>query len=303
VPETTGSLVWRLSMKWRSTVDRAVAPLGLTHAQYVLLATLYGLSSTGARPSQRELADATGLEPVYVSRLARALESSGLIARVEATADSRAIELSLTPAGQKVVVPAIALVGQLHDELLAPLGGRRSSRSQRLHAMLEALLSSEPQGRMRIMTTVTQPVNGQDINVAAAATRKLLEVLLAEQGTSFGPMATLNTLASPRGASLDRDALVANLSGALGVDATSVSGILHGLQARGLVELTAPAGGEVRFRLTEAGIAEQQRLSQVVAGVTTELYSGFDPADLATTRQVLVALTERANTRLRTTLG
>jgi hypothetical protein len=56
---TTGSLVWRLSMKWRAAVDRAVASIGLTHAQYVLLATLYGMSLAGARPSQRELAVAT----------------------------------------------------------------------------------------------------------------------------------------------------------------------------------------------------------------------------------------------------
>jgi DNA-binding MarR family transcriptional regulator len=29
---TPGYLVWRLSMKWRVAVDRALAPLGLTHA-------------------------------------------------------------------------------------------------------------------------------------------------------------------------------------------------------------------------------------------------------------------------------
>src|SRR5437667_225541 len=69
---TTGSLVWRLSMRWRAAVDRAVAPLGLTHAQFVVLASLYGLACRGTRPSQRELADFTGLEPVYVSRLAKA---------------------------------------------------------------------------------------------------------------------------------------------------------------------------------------------------------------------------------------
>jgi len=135
-------------MKWRTAVDRAVTPLGLTHAQYVLLATLYGLTHSGAKPSQRELADATGLEPVYVSRLARALESSGLITRVEAAADPRAVELSLTAAGEAVVTPAIAIVRQLHDELLAPLGGRRSLRSQRLHASLEALLSFDHRGEI-----------------------------------------------------------------------------------------------------------------------------------------------------------
>lgn len=69
---TPGFLVWRLSMKWRVAVDRAVAPLGLTHAQYSLVASLYGMHRTGLRPSQRQLADHTGLEPLYVSKLARA---------------------------------------------------------------------------------------------------------------------------------------------------------------------------------------------------------------------------------------
>jgi len=63
-----GYLVWRLAMKWRVAVDRALAPLGLTHAQYVLLASLYGMKQP---PTQRELADHTGLEALYVSKLAR----------------------------------------------------------------------------------------------------------------------------------------------------------------------------------------------------------------------------------------
>jgi DNA-binding MarR family transcriptional regulator len=138
--ETTGSLLWRLSTRWRAAVDRAVAPFGLTHAQYVLLATLYGLSLRGARPSQRELADATGLEAVYVSRLARALEEGGLIHRAGAAADPRAVEITLTPRGEEVVVPAIAAVRQLHDQLLGPIGGPRGADHRRFRNFLLALL-------------------------------------------------------------------------------------------------------------------------------------------------------------------
>jgi len=141
---TTGSLVWRLSMKWRTAVDRAVAPFGLTHAQYVLLATLYGVSLSGARPKQRELADATGLEPVYVSRLARALEDRGLISRAESSADPRAVELSLTARGRSVVIDAVAAVRALHADLLAPLGGPDSSATRQFRASLRALLREFP---------------------------------------------------------------------------------------------------------------------------------------------------------------
>ncbi|MFF5448659.1 MarR family transcriptional regulator [Streptomyces sp. NPDC012888] len=69
----------RLANKCRVAVDRAVAPLGLTHAQYSLVASLYGMQRAGERPSQRRLADHTGLEALYVSKLARASEAAGLV--------------------------------------------------------------------------------------------------------------------------------------------------------------------------------------------------------------------------------
>ena len=143
---TTGSLVWRLSMKWRAAVDRAVAPLGLTHAQFVVLASLYGLSRRGTRPSQRQLADFTGLEPVYVSRLAKALESSGMINRTDDPHDPRAVELTLTDDGINIAVQAVAAVRELHDELLVPIGGLDSARNRELVATLQALLREHPQG-------------------------------------------------------------------------------------------------------------------------------------------------------------
>jgi MarR family transcriptional regulator, organic hydroperoxide resistance regulator len=133
-------------MKWRAAVDRTVAPFGLTHAQYVLLATLYGLSLSGARPKQRDLAEATGLEPVYVSRLARALEEGGLITRAESSTDPRAVELSLTGRGQAAVTQAVAAVRELHAELLAPIGGGESRDTQQFRASLRALLREPAQG-------------------------------------------------------------------------------------------------------------------------------------------------------------
>lgn len=38
-------------MKWRGAVDRAVAPLGPTHAQHSVLASLYGTQRGGGGPA------------------------------------------------------------------------------------------------------------------------------------------------------------------------------------------------------------------------------------------------------------
>lgn len=142
VEPTPGYLVWRLSIKWRVAVDRALAPLGLTHAQYVLLASLSGMQRAGLRPSQRELADHTGLEPLYVSKLARALESDGLVDRERDPEDTRTVRLTLTDLGRKNVRPAIGCVQVLLDRLLAPLGGRDDPRTAALIRDLTALLDA-----------------------------------------------------------------------------------------------------------------------------------------------------------------
>ena len=139
---TTGFLVWRLSLKWRAAVDKAVAPLGLTHAQYSVLASLYGVVRSGRRPSQRELADHTGMEPIYVSKLVRALEAAGLVSRAGNPADTRAVQLDLTPPGVETADKAVAIVLALQDEITAPLGGSDSERTQAFRAALQDLLAA-----------------------------------------------------------------------------------------------------------------------------------------------------------------
>ena len=139
---TPGFLVWRLSMKWRVAVDRAVAPLGLTHAQYSLVASLYGMQHSGLRPSQRHLADRTGLEALYVSKLARALESSGLVERTRDPRDPRAVQLALTDEGREVTRQAIKVVHGLLQQLLEPLGGLDSERTREFSRDLAILLDT-----------------------------------------------------------------------------------------------------------------------------------------------------------------
>jgi DNA-binding MarR family transcriptional regulator len=129
-------------MKWRASVDAALAPVGLTHAQYTVLASLRGITRSGLTPSQRKLADHTGLDPIYISKLVRRLESAGLIERAPDPADSRAVTLSITEEGRRVVDRAIAIVHELQEHLTAPLGGMDSRRIQALTKDLELLIAA-----------------------------------------------------------------------------------------------------------------------------------------------------------------
>ncbi|WP_042421155.1 MarR family winged helix-turn-helix transcriptional regulator [Streptacidiphilus anmyonensis] len=139
---TPGFLVWRLSMKWRVAVDRALAPHGLTHAQYSLLGSLLGMQQSGRQPTQRELADHAGLEPLYVSKLARALESAGLVTRTPHPTDTRAVRLSLSDHGRETTECAVTVVHDLLAQQFAPLGGLDSPRTSAFVRELTALLDA-----------------------------------------------------------------------------------------------------------------------------------------------------------------
>src|SRR4051812_6038280 len=113
--QTAGYLIWHLSTKWRGAVDRALHGLGLTHAHYLVLGSLHEFSQSGEQPSQRELADFAGLEVMYVSKLVRGLERSGLLRRTDHPDDTRAFQLELTAQGADLVVQAAAVMRKLHD--------------------------------------------------------------------------------------------------------------------------------------------------------------------------------------------
>lgn len=137
---TTGSLVWHLALRWRGEVDRTIAHLGLTHAQYSALATLHGMSENGQIPTQRELADATRLQVIYISKLVRSLETDGFVSRTPDAVDSRALRLTLTEVGRNTIIEARGLVGELDKRLTSAIGGPESKRAAELSDVLQHLI-------------------------------------------------------------------------------------------------------------------------------------------------------------------
>lgn len=88
----------------------ALSPLNLTHAQFVLLASVWYLGSLGEQPSQRELADHAGTDVMMTSEVARVLEAKGLIRRDPDPDDARAYRLQTTTTGRRSARRAIVAV-------------------------------------------------------------------------------------------------------------------------------------------------------------------------------------------------
>jgi len=284
---TTGYLVWRLSMRWRAAVDRAVKPLGLTHATFSLLGVLTGLSRGGKRPSQRELADHTGLDAIYVSKLARTLEKAGLLDRPADPDDPRAVRLGLTDRGHEVITAAFDVMRELNEELTSAIGGTKGTRNRRLRTTLLALLGEENAGG-ETMTTTERTISGRDINLAAAAAKSLMTVLLDREELTFGQYIVLRT-AVLGGETVTAETLLENSAGpAIGTVAElrPAIGLLTG---RGLL-----AGDDV-LEATPAGRKLVERITADSTAAGDRLFEGFTAEELDTTKRVLNLVTERAS--------
>jgi DNA-binding MarR family transcriptional regulator len=125
--ESPGFLLWRITLRWQRLMVAALRPLGLTHVQFVLLASTWWLTTVaGERPTQRRLAEHAGTDPMMTSQVVRALEVHGLVTRAVDPADSRARLLGVTPRGAALAQAAIAVVEAADAEFFAPAGDRPS---------------------------------------------------------------------------------------------------------------------------------------------------------------------------------
>ncbi len=107
--ESPGFLLWQITNRWQAAQRAVLKPLGLTHVQFVLLASLTWLRSDGT-VNQRDLADHASIDPMMTSQVIRTLEARGLVERTEDPSDKRAWALSVTKEGVRLANRAIVVV-------------------------------------------------------------------------------------------------------------------------------------------------------------------------------------------------
>jgi DNA-binding MarR family transcriptional regulator len=105
-----GFLLWHVTLAWQRAVAAALAPLELTHVQFVLLACAWWLEEQGCTPNQLQLAGQAGTDVKMTSQVVRGLEAKGLIERTVDPADTRARRLRPTREGARLARRAIVAV-------------------------------------------------------------------------------------------------------------------------------------------------------------------------------------------------
>jgi DNA-binding MarR family transcriptional regulator len=119
--DSPGFLLWHVTLRWQRDIAAALAPLDLTHVQFVLLATTWWLNSHGQDPNQLALARQAGTDVKMTSQVLRKLEAKGLIRRDVDTADTRAKILHVTNRGCAVATQALAAVESADATFFRPV--------------------------------------------------------------------------------------------------------------------------------------------------------------------------------------
>ena len=133
--ESPGFLLWHATLRWQRAMAEALEPLGLTHVQFVLLASTWWLCENGGPPRQRDLADHAGTDPMMTSQVVRTLESKGFLVREADPADGRAWRLRPTTTGSALARRAVAAVEDADSAYFAQVPQR--SRAGMLAALKE----------------------------------------------------------------------------------------------------------------------------------------------------------------------
>jgi DNA-binding MarR family transcriptional regulator len=108
--ESPGFLLWHATLRWQRGIAEALAPLDLTHVQFVLLASTWWLNEQGEHPNQVAIAAQAGTDIKMTSQVLRSLERKGLVEREIDRADTRARRVRVTERGVALAPKAIAVV-------------------------------------------------------------------------------------------------------------------------------------------------------------------------------------------------
>jgi DNA-binding MarR family transcriptional regulator len=133
--ESPGFLLWHVTLRWQRAVTAALAPLELTHVQFVLLACTWWLTEQGHTPTQVDLATQAGTDVKMTSQVLKTLENKGLLERRASRTDSRAKTVHPTAAGRSLARKAIATVETADAEFFTAVDS--DALTGTLHRLIE----------------------------------------------------------------------------------------------------------------------------------------------------------------------
>jgi MarR family transcriptional regulator, organic hydroperoxide resistance regulator len=135
--DSTGFLLWQVTNLWQREIKKALEPQGLTHSQFVLMASIHWLTLHNEEVTQIVLSAHTKIDPMTTSTVLRTLQQKGFVQRQEHLTDTRAKTVALTKEGKMIINDAILIVESFDKEFFASLGLELNNFNEKLMVLLK----------------------------------------------------------------------------------------------------------------------------------------------------------------------
>ncbi len=136
--DSPGFLLWQVSSMWQRQINAGLKQFDLTHAQFVLLASMTWLARDDKPLTQVDLASHAKMDVMMTSNVLRTLEEKGLILRKPHPTDTRAKSLAVTGKGRELAARAVQVVEKIDSSFFSPLGNNISGFNKQLVTLIEA---------------------------------------------------------------------------------------------------------------------------------------------------------------------
>jgi len=127
--------MWRATNAWQRVVRRALSEVGVTHVQFVLLASADILSLEGKAVTQRHICRFADVDENMTSQVMKSLIDKGYVARKPHPDDARAWQIEMTHAGRDLLANARAALKPAKESFFAPLDGREDELTDLLRKL------------------------------------------------------------------------------------------------------------------------------------------------------------------------
>jgi DNA-binding MarR family transcriptional regulator len=117
--ESSGFLLWQVTNLWQREIKKALEQYGLTHSQFVLMASIHWLTIHEKDVTQIVLSAHTKIDPMTTSTVLRTLQKKELIQRQEHLTDTRAKTVRLTDEGIKMIKEAVVTVEKFDKDFFS----------------------------------------------------------------------------------------------------------------------------------------------------------------------------------------
>lgn len=135
--DSSGFLLWQVTNLWQREIKKALEPYGITHSQFVLMASIHWLTLHQQEVTQIALSSHTKIDPMTTSTVLRTLQTKGLLERREHLTDTRAKTVGLTDSGEKIIQQAVKTVEEFDRTFFAKLVDTTGSFNKQLLILLE----------------------------------------------------------------------------------------------------------------------------------------------------------------------